>query len=150
MSERKREAARQNLIKLNKSPEHRARMAVIARRNATLLSPKAHENRWGIEARRKRWATRMPGIPYEYKDEYRVLTKSKKLTPAEARMVIEEDIARKASAELKRAEAERQRKATIDPFQRQLERVKAGARVIAKPAMPRRGYDYTLGGVSAI
>jgi hypothetical protein len=59
-------------------------------------------------------------------------------------------VATQMLADAQRAEAaEAARVASISPFERQMERVRNGARLIEKPVFRRADPSYTLGGVSA-
>lgn len=74
--------------------------------------------------------------PQAYRDQYRKLQNS--VGAAAARIMILEQVARD----------ERDRLAALSPFERQLERVRAGARLITIPTRPRIEPSMTLGGVS--
>ena len=89
-------------------------------------------------------ATKLAHVPAAYRPSYRDLVK-RGSTAAEALALVTDQ----AAADQRRAEAaERARIAALTPHERNLERVRNGARVMEKVAMPTREYATTLGGVS--
>jgi hypothetical protein len=82
-------------------------------------------------------ATIYAGIPEHRWDECRALRR--KFGAAEAKRMIVED-------EVKR---ERERIAAMTPFERQLERVKNGAQLVAAPDLRPAPHNFTLGGVAS-
>jgi len=74
--------------------------------------------------------------PADRRDEYTKLRE--KIGAPEARRMMEADIALRESARL----------AAMTPFERQMERVKNGARVVDKPVFRKADHDFTLGGVA--
>jgi hypothetical protein len=98
------------------------------------------------EVGRKLTERRIGWCPPEYREQYLRLMRNGHKNAAIARReitaIIEQDAARKA-------EAQQARLAEMTPFERQMEAVRNGARLVEKVQMPSRRYDYTLGGVSA-
>jgi hypothetical protein len=124
--------AKRNLARWRETDEGKARLKELGR-NAYRHSqtPEARQ-RWQAgraAAGRKRSDTVLAWCPPDRREEYRHLLYVKRLPAAEARAMIEAD---------------------LSLFERQLHRVRMGARVIDKPVIPSRDYDYTLGGVSAL
>lgn len=76
------------------------------------------------------------GIPEDRWDECAKLSKT--FGSAEARRMVLEDVAK----------VERERLAAMTPHERQLERVRNGARVVAKPVLRPADHAFTLGGVA--
>ena len=76
--------------------------------------------------------------PPEYAD-LNALLRRKKVSIAERKRIILEMV----------AADERRRLAALSPHERQLERVRQGARVVTVHPMPSRQHTHTLGGVSA-
>ncbi|MBE7186369.1 MAG: hypothetical protein INR68_18410 [Methylobacterium mesophilicum] len=101
----------------------------MGRRNAHFLNTD--------EARAKARRTRVPGIPDERWDEYSRLRRQH--GAAEARRMILDDIAAQ----------ERARLAAMTPFERQLARVAAGAKLVEVKPLRRADPNFTLGGVSS-
>lgn len=74
--------------------------------------------------------------PVDRRADYRTLRE--KTGAADARRMIEADIAQREAARL----------AAMTPFERQMERVRNGAQLVAKPDTRRSAHDFTLGGVA--
>jgi hypothetical protein len=125
------ERSRGQLVQWRADPENRARMRAIAKKN--LLQVPKGDNAARIRAIR---AHHYPGIPEHRWDECAKLAKS--IPPAEAKRMIREDEALK----------ERARLAAMTPFERQMEKVRNGARLIEKPDLRPAAHTFTLGGVA--
>jgi hypothetical protein len=69
----------------------------------------------------------MGWCPPDRREEYRKLRRNKRLPGAEAKRII---------------------LASLTPFERQMQAIRNGAALVAKPTIRARDYDYTLGGVS--
>jgi hypothetical protein len=78
-------------------------------------------------------------VPEGYWDEYQRLRKNVRLGAVEARRIV---CAQAASDE-------RQRLAALSPHERQMERVRNGAKLVEKPDFRTAAPGYTLGGVSS-
>ncbi len=102
------------------TPEARARAIQTIRRSRLAWCPEEH---WPLNAQLKRAGYRLP----------------------ERQAMIAEAIA--AAAE-RAATAERARIAAMSPFDRQMERVKNGAKLVTKPDTTRAAHEFTLGGVA--
>lgn len=79
-------------------------------------------------AQRARIEKMLGWCPEGRREQYRFLRTRKRMTAAAARAVIE---------------------AEMTPFERKLHAVSRGAGIVEKRAVPSRGYDFTLAGVSA-
>ncbi len=90
-------------------------------------------------AGRARTNTVLAWCPPEYRARYRALKDSQLIRAPEARRMIEEEIARD----------ERQRLAAMTPFERQLEWVRNGGALVAKPDLRKADHSFTLGGVAS-
>jgi hypothetical protein len=77
----------------------------------------------GVSEAQMRWC------PPEYRAEYRALMRKHKMTKARAQRIIMDK---------------------LTPFERQLDAIRLGARLIEKPVYHSRPYDFTLGGVSSM
>lgn len=110
--------------------------------NAYLHTPEGRAKAASPEASRKKGQsvsnTRYADIPPHLRDEVRRLNRQQKIPAAEARRIVLEQ----AAAE------ERRRVAAMPPLERQLERVRKGARVVEKWTPPSVDPLRTLGGVS--
>lgn len=91
-----------------------------------------------IRAGRNISNTRLSWCPPEYRQQYRSLVSHMHFSAAEAKAMILEQV----EADARRAEA------AMTPFERQLRAVRNGAGIVAKPIIPTRSYDCTLGGVT--
>ena len=78
--------------------------------------------------------------PPEYREEYERLNHLMKVPSVEARAIIEEQIAKDKA----------RREAGMSPFERQMDALRKGARLIGKPRLKPKDYDFTLGGVSSL
>lgn len=85
----------------------------------------------GLKAYHER---RLAWCPREYREEYRHMVWIKRIPAAEARKHIEASIA-----------ADKARKS---PFERQMEALKNGAKLIEKPVLKQKDYDFSLHGGS--
>lgn len=94
---------------------------------------------------RKQSATKLAWCPPEWRDRYRELTKRGRRANVARAMVLAEIAAAEASA----AQAERDRLAAMTPFERQMERVRQGARLVEVRPIRTRDHDFTLGGVAS-
>ncbi len=83
--------------------------------------------------RRKHW------VPDGY-EEYNRFLRVRHFSVAERKVMIAEKV---------RADEAKRQKA-LSPFERQMEKVRNGAKLVEEPAMPSRTYAMTLGGVSEI
>jgi hypothetical protein len=113
-----------------RDPEKAARLLAVIHKNREGLATPQAKAKWlagRAAAGRKRHETVMAWCPPEYRAEYRFLRLTKKLLAREAKAVI---------------------LAQLTPFERQMQAVRMGARLINKPVFRRPDYDYTLGGVS--
>lgn len=94
------------------------------------------------DARRRAGISRSDTVlawcPPAYREQYRALKASGAVKAAEAKVMILDQI--KAD--------ERARLAAMTPFERQMEAVARGARIVAKPDLRKAAHDFTLGGVS--
>ena len=104
----------------------------------SLASHKAHPagSPSRIRAGQSVSATRLAWCPPTYRDAYRGLIKRHGIKGAEARRMIEAQVA-----------ADRAR---MSPFERQMDAVMRGAAITIEPVMPVRAYDFTLGGGSPL
>lgn len=125
-------------------PEVRANLSAHAKRNHHLAlgSEKAIAARKAPDAMARRGRTRSENMlawcPPEYREEYRWLnTRAHILKPEAKRMILE-----------KVALDEARRIGAMTDFERQLEAVKNGRGLVAKPVLRSRDYDFTLGGVT--
>lgn len=127
-----RERSSNQLAKWRATPEGRDQVRAQAQANLVLaIAPEARERRiHGI--RSAAWK----GIPESRWDEATKLSKS--FGSAEAKRMIMEDEAKR----------ERDRLAAMTPFERQLERVRNGARVVDKVDTRKAAHDFTLGGIA--
>ena len=107
-----------------------AREILTPERRAKAQTPEARER-----SAAKCVERRLGWCPPDRRDQYRDLVRCKRYSAAEARAMIEADIA----LELARA----------TPFERQLAAVRAGATLVRKAPMPSRCYDVTLGGIAS-
>lgn len=114
------------------SPEGRQQVRDRARANLVLASKPESQVRRVHAIRAAAWR----GIPESRWDEAAKLSKT--FGSAEAKRMIMED----------EAKLERDRLAAMTPFDRQLERVRNGARVVVKPVLRAPDHDFTLGGVA--
>lgn len=73
--------------------------------------------------------------PPAYRDQYRTLTVSQRLPAAEARRLIEEQIATD--------------RARMTPFERDMARLAAGAQLVSAPDFRTAGPAFTLGGIAS-
>ena len=121
--ERRREHGRRCAQQNLQSPEMRARTADPAMK---------------AENGRKRTDTVLAWCPPEYRDRYRHLKATKRMRAAEARALIEDEI----------ASDERKRLAALSQFERQMERIRNGAKLIEVHPMRRADPTMTLGGVA--
>lgn len=94
--------------------------------------PAGHESR--IRAGRSISEYWMGWCPEEWRSQYHELIRRKGLRRAEAKAIIEDEI--------RRAEASK------TPFERQMEALKNGAKLIEKPVLKSRDYDFSLHGGS--
>ena len=148
-----REAAAERMREYNTNmpEEHRERRREHGRRTYKryLAGPENHGVVQSADARRNRGAAvreaAMGWCPLHLRAEYRRLTISKRLKAAEARALIEAQMVAEAERE---QTAERARIAAMTPFERQMERVRNGARVVDKVKTHRADHDFTLGGVA--
>lgn len=121
--ERRRERGRHIAATVLHTPENKAKAADPAVR---------------AKAGRKRTDTVLAWCPPEYRDRYRHLKDSQLLRAAEARRIIEDEI----------ATDERRRLAAMTPHERQLERIRNGARIVEVQPLRRADPAITLGGVA--
>lgn len=77
--------------------------------------------------------------PAERRDEYRALAKKKGIGPKEAKRLMLEQFDHE----------ERRRLAAMSPFERQMELVRKGAKLVEVKPLRRADHAYTLGGVSS-
>lgn len=106
---------------------------------ATFMNANSHANLARAntpEGQLKRRASQLAGIPQDRWDEYTGL--ARRMPAAEARRIILADI----------AATERRRLAAMTPFERQMDRLANGARLVEKPVLRRVEPNYTLGGVA--
>lgn len=104
-------------------------LAATAENRKYLLKPESRQ-KWlagRAVAGRRRHETVMAWCPPEYREEYRFIREKKRIPAAEARQMI---------------------LAKLSPFERQMQAVRNGAKVVAKPNLRRSDYDFTLGGVT--
>jgi len=112
-------------------PEFRKRLSEMGRiaiRKAHTPEALAKRIAKRPEATRKRTETMIGWCPPQYRDEYRRLSRQGNLRAADARRIIE---------------------GKMTPFERKLNAVRLGAGIVVTPPAVRRGYDYTMGGVTA-
>lgn len=121
-------------------PEEIERRRALGRKNwhLTIGSENGRNGAANLEVIARRGAklseTLMGWCPPEYRAEYRELFKrNHNMTKERARKII-----------LDRIEA---KKAAMSPFERQMEALRNGARLVEKPILRRPDYAYTLGGV---
>ncbi len=88
-------------------------------------------------AGRKSSETKMAWCPPEFRETYQWLRQTKQMRAPEARAVIEQEISVRA--------------ARRTPFERQMEALRQGAKLVAKPDLrDKREFAFTLGGVSPL
>ena len=137
-------AANMRRYNLNLSPAERAARSERGKRTAreVLTRPDVMARSHGPEARRKaglaRTETVLGWCPPHLRDEYRRLLHKKHIPAAEARKMIETQI----------ASDERARLAAMTPLDRQMEKLANGARLVTNVMPSRVAPDFTLGGVS--
>lgn len=134
-----------------KDPSHRAKMAAVvhaahmkARRDpdkAARMNNNIHRARLRLNdpdvratflagrpaAIKKRLKTLMAWCPEEYQAEYKRLVRSKRMLAADAKRFI---------------------LSQLTPFERQMQALRNGARLVEMPVRRSRAHDYTLGGVT--
>lgn len=108
-----------------------------ARLKAALQLPEAQARR--NAANRARGERQLAWCPKDRLDEYRCLMRTPGIRAAEAKRIVLDDIAAK----------ERARLAAMTPFERQLERLRQGARLEERVYLTTPEHEFTLGGVSA-
>lgn len=126
------------------SPQERERRSIQGRHIAAtvLQTERVRSLSNSAEAKARAGAARTDTVlawcPPEYRDRYRYLKQTKLLLAAEAKRVVLDEI----------ATVERRRIAALTPLERQLERVRNGAKLIT--VQPRRSVDpdFTIGGVA--
>jgi hypothetical protein len=122
--ERRREHGRRLAREVLMTPEHQAKCN----------SPEAKR-----KAGRSRTNTVLAWCPEAYRPEYRRLVLSNLVRAPEAKRIILDQVARD----------ETRRVAAMTPHERQLERVRNGAKLVEKPDLRTAAPGYTLGGVSS-
>lgn len=113
-----------------RNPETAAKFRAVLFENRKKLNDPGVREKWlagRAAAGKKRSETVMAWCPPEYRDEYRHLRYTKKIKAAEARALI---------------------LAKLSPFEKAMQRIRAGASISIKPTIPDRSYDCTLGGVT--
>jgi len=118
-------------------PERAAKLVAKVQANLALAWSVEARRKWYAgrkEAARRRTETMLGWCPPRWRDEYRRLRNCWGRGAAEARRMIEEKMAIE--------------RANMTPFERQMEALRNGARLIEKPRFRSREYDFTLGGVS--
>jgi len=121
-----------NLARWRASPEGRAKTREFAMANLA----KAYEFD-ATERRRRQRQAAYPGIPESRWDECVALKKH--MTAAEAKQMIRDDEALR----------ERKRKAAMSPFERDMERLRNGAGLVAAPDFRTSNPDFTIGGIAS-
>jgi hypothetical protein len=135
-----REAAAKRLRQYSADPalnEKRREIGKARWRSGSLKLPAVSPEQYA-ENGRKVTATRLAWCPPEWRDRYRALLRKNVAPAAECKAMILQEI----------AAAERARLAKLSPLDRQLERVRSGAKLIEVRPMPAKKYAFTLGGVS--
>lgn len=128
-----RERSQANFAKWRATPEGRKRVREQAQANLALAIKAENRDRRIYGIRAAAWK----GIPESRWDEASNLSKS--FGSAEAKRMIIED-------EEKR---ERDRRAAMSPFERQMERVKNGSQLVTVPDTRPAAHNFTLGGVAS-
>jgi hypothetical protein len=148
------------------TPEHRAKMKVVAARTQEErrddpkwraykraagqrlralydASPEAQAANLAKRALVGRKVSRraLAWCPLAYRDEYRRLRDAGNIPAAEARQMILDLIAADERAEAARI-------AALTPLERQLKKIRNGAKISTKVPMPSRVHGFTLGGVA--
>ncbi|MBE7186045.1 MAG: hypothetical protein INR68_16735 [Methylobacterium mesophilicum] len=134
---KRREGALKGVAKRRSTPEGIARMVENGRRyGAPNISATRHA---AVRAKAGAAisAAKLRDVPAGYVDLYRELRRSG--TPASEALPMVQQQARVD---------EERRVAAMTPFERQMEAVARGARVVAKPDLRKAAHDFTLGGVS--
>ncbi|MCC2978821.1 hypothetical protein [Sphingomonas sp. IC4-52] len=127
------------------SPEERRRRSERGKITArdVLFQPEVRARTMAPEVRqqagRAKTETILGWCPPHLRDTYRHLVNRKHIPAAEARAMIDEEVARQ----------ERARLAALTPLQRQIERLEKGGTLTAKFTPKKAEHAFTLGGVGS-
>lgn len=123
-----------------KDPVNHAKLVDRSRSARSKLNAE-HFAKWsagGVAGRLAKLEARLAWCPADRRDELQAL--KIRLGAAEGERVMREDL----------EAAERRRIAAMTPFERQMERVRNGAKLVEKFVPRRADHDFTLGGVAPV